>query len=276
MFENHYSYKTITHTFFTTMSTEATTNHARTGCEGRVHIEYIGVWKDTGSRAFDHGKYYTKDVPGEFNTFLQGLRERQETVGYFAIQAGHWVCWSYGEESQERWQKYGKKEESEITANQNASFVLAEELNFTLTVAGGGWENATYEVRIVSEESESPSLPCINSALSNARDALQEKMNAHLAQVDERASEAEQQHQNQYDSQRNEWEKQLEEGMQEFETHYEAQMEALRETLRTKRETHESRMAEMEHNYVADQQSAFDEAKQRMLNKINEFVNLKV
>jgi hypothetical protein len=258
------------------MSTEATTNHARTECEGRVHIEYIGVWNDTGSRAFDHGKYYTKDVPGEFNTFLQGLRERQETVGYFAIQAGHWVCWSYGEESQERWQKYGKKEENEITANQNASFVLAEELNFTLTVAGGGWENATYEVRIVSEESESPEseslpLPCIASALSNARDALQEKMTTHLAQVDERASEAEQQYQKQYDIQRNEWEKQLKEGMQEFEKHYEEQMKELRENLRAKREMHESRMDEMEHTYIADQQSTFDEAKQRMLNKINEF-----
>ena len=95
---------------------------------------------------------------------------------------------------------------------------------------------------------ESLSLPCINSALSNnARKNERSPKNC------------------------NEWEKQLEEGMQEFETHYEAQMEALRETLRTKRETHKSRMAEMEHNYVADQQSAFDEAKQRMLNKINEF-----
>ena len=111
-------------------------------------IKYIGTWTDCGDRAFDHGKYPTSDIPAEFERFFLGLQKSGEKVGYFAIQSENWVCWSYGEASKVRWQRHGKQDESEAGGNRKEHIVLSGEIDFTITITGGAWGNATYEVRI--------------------------------------------------------------------------------------------------------------------------------
>jgi len=77
---------------------------------------------------------------------LLGLKKSGEKVGYFAIQSENWVCWSYGEASKARWQRHGKRAESEAGGGSKERIVLSSGIDFTITNTGGAWGNATYEV----------------------------------------------------------------------------------------------------------------------------------
>jgi hypothetical protein len=117
-----------------------------------------------------------------------------------------------------------------------------------------------------------PKLPCIGSAFEDACGALQAKIGAHIASVEDDNANEETRYAEEYDENRTDWQERLEEGVKDFESHYEQQMEELRSALRAKRTAHEARLADIEKEFLVDRQSALDEAKGRMQNMLDAFV----
>jgi hypothetical protein len=116
-----------------------------------------------------------------------------------------------------------------------------------------------------------PNLPCIGSAFEDACEALQAKIGAHIASVEDEIANEEKRYAEEYDENCVDWLERLEEGVKDFESYYEQHMAELRCVLRAKRNAHEARLADIEKEFLVDRQSALDEAKVRMQNKLDAF-----
>jgi len=137
-------------------------------------IEYMGLWNDSGDRAFSRKSYrikYDYEYDAAYNKgwtltkedFLQDLEAfvvRMKTEGvlvaYYAIQDGNEIYFSMDEST--RWQRHGKAKALKgttvpETSSSSYGLVLANFRGPTgsravLDVKGGAWQNAVYKVQL--------------------------------------------------------------------------------------------------------------------------------
>ena len=119
-------------------------------------IKFEGVWRDKSDRAMPiiigrngPGKRLG-DVAGVFqNRFLPLLASSGHRVGYFAIQDGNQLLWTFGEDN------IGYRRHGKIGDTPNLSWagrvgvgIKIPGFEGTMDVVGGGWENAVYKVTL--------------------------------------------------------------------------------------------------------------------------------
>eukprot|EP00931_Biecheleriopsis_adriatica_P095847 TRINITY_DN69481_c0_g1_i1.p1 TRINITY_DN69481_c0_g1~~TRINITY_DN69481_c0_g1_i1.p1 ORF type:complete len:220 (-),score=21.62 TRINITY_DN69481_c0_g1_i1:99-758(-) len=139
-------------------------------------IEYMGLWADSGDRAFSEGSYRIKydyeydvyepcrngltlsqeDFSEDLKAFLQRMQAENVSVAYYAIQNGNEIYYSFGESTS--WQRHGKAASlSGTTVPEKSSLsygLLLEDFRgptgsrAVLDVKGGAWQNAVYKIQL--------------------------------------------------------------------------------------------------------------------------------